>query len=157
MAALHMTVRWSTAVLLIWAALAKAAGPASPDTLYGEWAGRLPGLGGAVSATEIGVGVLLLTGWRPRISAVVAIGLLGLFCGLIADDLARDRPKACGCLSGTAAESPHAIYVGLVLALVRNSVAIAGLTWLAVTTPVRPSTVDDPGLSGPALLANPSN
>lgn len=70
-------------------------------------------------AAEVTTGAALMTGFQTRIAALMAIGLLILFAGAIAINLARGHHPACGCFGSQSERiSPRSlIRVGMLLGL----------------------------------------
>ena len=91
---------------------------------YGLVASRLaPIVGGALIATELVLGVLLVTGLVPALAAVGAIALFTVFAVALGVSLARSNTAPCHCFGASEVEkiSPLA----LVRALALDGVAVA--------------------------------
>jgi uncharacterized membrane protein YphA (DoxX/SURF4 family) len=86
-----------------------------------------PVVGGALIATELVLGVLLLTGLVPALAAVGAIALFTVFAVALAVSLARSNTAPCHCFGASEVEkiSPLA----LIRALALDGVAIAVLVF----------------------------
>ena len=106
-------VRWIVALVLAVAAGMKIGGAGGMDggeTMFGE----LPAWGRmAVVAAELAVASWLVSGWRPRWSAMAAIVLLSVFLAAILMELQKPEPRACGCFGVFAPMGMAAIRRGL--------------------------------------------
>ena len=95
---------------------------------YGLVASRIaPIVGGALIATELVLGVLLVTGLVPVLAAVGAIALFTVFAVALGTSLARSNTAPCHCFGASEVEriSPLA----LVRALALDGVAVAVLVF----------------------------
>jgi Methylamine utilisation protein MauE len=91
-----------------------------------------PVVGGALIAAELGLGVLLVSGLVPVVTALGAIVLFGIFAVALAVSLARSNTAPCHCFGASEIEkiSPLA----LVRAVALTGVAVAALFFAAGDT-----------------------
>jgi hypothetical protein len=88
-----------------------------------------PVVGGGLIASEIGLGVLLVTGLVPALAALGAIVLFSIFAAALAVSLARSNTAPCHCFGASEVEkiSPLALVRALVLAGVAVAVLVFAL------------------------------
>jgi Methylamine utilisation protein MauE len=91
-----------------------------------------PVVGGALIAAELGLGVLLVSGLVPVVTALGAIVLFGIFAVALAVSLARSNTAPCHCFGASEIEkiSPLA----LVRAVALTGVSVAALFFAAGDT-----------------------
>ena len=86
-----------------------------------------PVVGGALIATELVLGVLLVTGLVPALAAVGAIALFTVFAVALGVSLARSNTAPCHCFGASEVEKISAL--ALVRALALDGVAVAVLVF----------------------------
>lgn len=100
---LEIGVRWIIGIIFIWASIDKIVHPQEfariifnyqilPDELINITAITLPWL-------ELIAGIFLITGIWMRGAAIICVGLLTIFSGLLVFNIFRGMDVACGCFS----------------------------------------------------------
>lgn len=127
-------MRFLLAGVFLWAALAKAISGPVANTMYGALVSHSGMLHYVVIAGEVGLAVWLITGWRPRASALAVLLVLSVFSGGILVELRSEHPRPCGCMSAAAKEArDQAIQRGLMWSLVRNGLMVTAASWVLMT------------------------
>lgn len=73
--------------------------PPASETVVSDWIGSSTFKLTALVVGEAGIGLWLLSGYQPAVSAIVAIVLLSGFTGVLLRELARTNPRGCGCFA----------------------------------------------------------
>ncbi len=132
-----LVVRLLLAGVFLWAAIAKAISGPIANTMYGALVSHGEMFHYAMITGEVGLAAWLITGWRPRASALAVVLLLSVFSGGILVELRSKHPRPCGCMSAAAKEArDQAIQRSLMWSLVRNGLMVIAASWLVlIATP----------------------
>jgi uncharacterized membrane protein YphA (DoxX/SURF4 family) len=146
---MRWSIRLALGALFLWAAYAKATATGGGPTLYAHWTTTSPSLRYVVPAVEGIIGIWLLCGYLPRLSALFALVMLSMFSGLLVFELTKEHPLPCGCLGTLAtAYEPAAIRRELLVGIGRNVLAMIGASWIYARAAARGTRV--PALTGAA-------
>ena len=135
-AVIYFVLRTGLGAICLLAGLEKARAPkefAEGVRQYGLVPPRFaPIVGGALIATELVLGLLLVTGLVPVLAAVGAIALFTVFAVALGVSLARENTAPCHCFGASEVEkiSP----VALIRALALDGVAVAVLLFALGST-----------------------
>ncbi len=145
--ALTAGLRALLGLVFLAAALLKWFDPGGQGTYYGNLARAAPAVGWVIIASELLLGVWLISGVRARPAAAVALFTLALFSGAIAADMLANHPVPCGCFGAAwaAAHSPAAIEHGLALGFARDILFLAAAAALLLLPRKSPAVADAPG------------
>jgi hypothetical protein len=124
----------SLAALLLWAAVSKIVErqtPRASTTIFDEITRQSKVIRYSVVGMEVCVAAWLIAGRLLPIASLMLLVMLTAFTGLIAAELSKGDPRACGCFGANrAAQDPAAIRRGLVVSLVRNGFLLTATGWL---------------------------
>lgn len=131
-------VRFGIALFFLWAAFAKVLSPVTGPTMYKQWLSVLPLMRYFLPVLEASLGIWLVVDLWPRATAIVTVGLLSAFTGLITAQLFGAHRLPCGCMGEFSVEiNPHAIWRELLFDLGRNALLIGGAWYLYLSASKR--------------------
>ena len=129
MAMLQSTLLLLLAAVFIRAAVAKILATAAFRAVLRKLVPRASNLlAWGIPRFELVLGALLLVHWRPRVTALVAMGTLVIFTAALLR-MRRLHVGGCGCF-GEQAEG-----ASIVRGLLRNALLIAAAAWIAIDPP----------------------
>jgi uncharacterized membrane protein YphA (DoxX/SURF4 family) len=130
---LSVIVRLVIGAVFVGAGIMKLKAPAGNGTLLHDISRGSAVAVDALSVFEIALGGWLITGWRARISAAVAIFVLAAFAAALVMDLRRPHPLPCGCFGGAARAHLGDVKRSLTIGIIRNTLAAFGASYLLLS------------------------
>jgi len=156
-----VVVRIAIASLLVIAGAAKLygawKGAPAERTILADFTGGSGTRMAALGAAELAVGMWLASGRKPAGAALIGLAMFSTFIGVLAVELRRPTPRACGCLAGlldgATATGSEQIVGELQTAVARNFAAGIGCMGLYFMQGRKSARRGAPAISPPTPVA----
>jgi hypothetical protein len=118
-------------ILLLWSGIGKWVAAPENRTIYGAWVEAHPFLGRAFPLFEIALALCLICNIKVNMLVAVTGVLISGFTGVLAYELTKVHPLACGCAGsvGGATLTEKQIRLGLYYGIFRNALMLLGIAY----------------------------